>query len=52
MTTRPSLRAKFKTGEGGKPAIYMTGRLTRKGPSGAEVFVAFTPMGTPPPASN
>ncbi|MFA6044081.1 MAG: hypothetical protein WC718_03780 [Phycisphaerales bacterium] len=34
MTTRPSLRAEFKAGDGGETAVYMTLWLNRRGEKG------------------
>lgn len=34
MTTRPSFRAEFKVGDGGKTAVYMTRRVNTRGDKG------------------
>ena len=34
MTTRPSFRAEFKAGDGGKTAVYMTRWINTRGEKG------------------
>jgi len=34
MTTKPTFRAEFKPGEGGKTAVYMTGCINTRGEKG------------------